>query len=374
MNWKPILKNETEPNFDSETILDGFHRCEFAPLLFAYDGGGEIVYANKSAQKLLCKALKGTSISEVFANFNPFFEDEQYEGKLSIQLPGMHVFGVHAMIKHVGSRFEAVCFVDVEELLMLERRLFQTNQEISNLSRELFRQKSELQRVNKFRNEFVSILSHDLRGPLRRVHSFAEVLELSLESKLDENMRQYLNFIKKESKVMYQMVLDILNFEAIESGKFKLNLENIDIKALIAEVVGGAQSAADEKNMRIDCAYCTETPILHADYVKIRQVVDNLITNCIKYTPKGGVVSIDLRAAGDEIRLTVSDNGPGFTQEEIKTIFEPFRKGLAAGSQSDSFGFGMSIVKKIVESHAGTIQVSNADGGGAKFVIILPAK
>lgn len=366
------MKSEVNIHFDSDAILKAFQESEFAPLLFNYNADGLIIYANKAADKLLGKKLLGSNISSVFANFDPFLPNPNYEGKLSIQLPGLHVFGVYAQINCRNSHYEAICFVDVEELLLLERRLFQTNQEISNLSRQLYKQKSELERIGKLRDEFVSILSHDLRGPLRRVHSFAEILEATLASTLDDNHREYINFIKNESKIMYQMVLDILNYEAIQSGKFKLNIQAVDVKEVIRELIDSAKSTAAEKNLKIISTLCDEDAVIEADYVKIRQVLDNLFTNCLKYAPDDGKVFFELDNIGSEVRIVVADNGVGFTDEEIATIFEPFRKGLAAGSKSDSFGFGMSIVKKIVESHSGRIEVGNAESGGAKFVLSLP--
>ena len=366
------MSNKFENYFDSDRLIEGFHCGEFAPLLFRYDEAGVIRYANNSAHKLIGDRLEGKLIGDIIANFDPQKIKQGYEGRLTIELPDMNVLGVQASLDCRDSMFELMCFVDVRELLMLEKRLFSTNQEISNLSRELFRQKAELEKLNKIKDEFVSILSHDLRGPLRRVHSFAELLEVTLASQLSPEQIEYINYIKKESKVMHQMVLDILNFEAIQSGKFKLNIGKVNVNDVVGEIYEGAKSYASGEDIEIVFTKCEEDIVIDADYVKIRQVIDNLLTNCIKYSGSGCKVEVDVESKADGVGIEIRDNGKGFSDEELRTLFEPFRKGLAAGSKSESFGFGMAIVKKIVESHSGQLKVGNCQTGGAQFVITLP--
>ncbi len=366
------MTNDKTTRIDSRRILDSFENSEFAPLLFTYDREGRILHANASAESLLSERVNDLNIKEILINIDPCGINDIYEGRISIQLPDTNVFGAQVVIEKNDNLFFAVCYADVKEQLMLEKKLFQTNQQVANLSRNLFKKNFELEKTNSLKDEFVSILSHDLRGPLRRVHSFAELLELDLAGKITEDQKEYLCFIKKESKIMHQMVLDILNYEAIESGKFKLNLQNVDVNELVTELVAGTARSAAEKNIRIQPQLNAAAPVITADYVKIRQVIENVMTNCVKYTPEDGIVSIETDNSPGFVHITIKDNGTGFGSGEIETIFEPFRKGLAAGSKSDSFGFGMAIVKKIVDSHKGQIVVSNVPTGGAQFEIQFP--
>ena len=355
-------------------IPESFHTSEFAPLLFTYDEKGKILHTNRSARALLSDQVCDLNIKEVFINIDPCSINDIYEGTVTIQLPDTNVFGVQAVIEKNEALFSAVCYADVKEMLTLGKKLFETNQQIANLSRNLFKKNFELEKLSSLKDEFVSILSHDLRGPLRRVHSFAELLELDLADKITAEQTEYLKYIKKESKIMHQMVLDILNYEAIESGKFKLNLESVNINELVKELLDGASRLAGEKDIHIQSSPEASPGVLSADYVKIRQVVENIMTNCIKYTPRKGTVVIETTNCPGFICIRIKDNGPGFEPNEIATIFEPFRKGLAAGNKSDSFGFGMAIVKKIIDSHHGMITVSNAPTGGAQFDIQLPTE
>ncbi len=366
------MPNDITDWFDLTKILKSFHSSEFSPLLFTYDKNGTILHLNRSARSLLSDQACGLNIREIFINIDPCSINDTYEGRVSIQLPDTNVFGTQTVIERDGDNFFAICYADVKEQLMLEKKLFETNQQVANLSRNLFKKNFELEKLNNLKDEFVSILSHDLRGPLRRVHSFAELLELDLADKITAEQSEYLKYVKREAKIMHQMVLDILNYEAIESDKFKLNLENIDINEIVKELADSLTRFAAEKNIRIQPMLNASPAVIKGDYVKIRQVMENIITNCIKYTPVDGVVTIEVGTCHDLVCISIVDNGTGFGPNEIETIFEPFRKGLAAGSKSDSFGFGMAIVKKIIDSHRGTIIVSNVPTGGARFDIKLP--
>jgi signal transduction histidine kinase len=174
--------------------------------------------------------------------------------------------------------------------------------------------------------------------------------------------------------MMHQMVIDILNYEAIESGKFKLNLEYADLHSLINETLQVFNNSIAEKSITLKPSLQAALHHSNIDAVKMRQVIENLLINCIKYTPEGSDITVKTWNEQDRIFTLISDNGRGFSEKELGELFVPFKKGLAAGNVSDSFGLGMSIVKKIIESHGGTISAANAPGGGAQFTITLPGK
>jgi signal transduction histidine kinase len=346
-----------------------------APLIFSYNRQGLIQEANDSLNALAGQSRERLNVTDIFVNFDPLFDQDEYQGLTSVNLSSLGTFSVQADIKRREDMYFAICSVNFREQLELEKKLMMTNQEISNLSREVFKQKEQLERVNKLKDEFVSILSHDLRGPLRRINSFAQLLKMTLEPAVGSDIAEYLNFINKESLLMHRMVVDILNFEAIESGKFKLNPEKVDIQKIFMELFDVFQSSLQEKAVKLDIRTESANSEIEVDRVKIRQVIENIVINCIRYSPEQGVVCIKtFDADSGLLGITISDEGPGFTDEEIKELFVPFRKGIAAGSSSVSFGFGMAIVKRIVSSHHGSLEVKNAPTGGAMFTIKLPVK
>ena len=357
--------------FDNNIIIDYVNNSEYAPFLFSYDQSGNILSSNKSFKKLVCQNTN-LNIKDVLINFEPFFPESIYKGNLSLKVPDFEVFTANGTIAHRNDIYDVMCGIDAYEQLDLERQLFSTNQQIANLSRDLFKQKHQLEKLNKLKDEFVSMLSHDLRGPLRRVNSFAQLLEINLNLDKEKEEAGYLQFIRNESQLMHQMVVDILNFEAIESGKFKLNIEQINIHDLIKEMKDVFAQSLNEKSINLQLILKAADRTIEVDKVKVRQVLENILINCIKFSPEKEYVKIETADNSQGINIIISDGGPGFSEEDLAELFEPFRKGLAAGSNSESFGFGMSIVKKIVNSHGGSIKVENGKQGGAVFDITLP--
>lgn len=227
-----------------------------------------------------------------------------------------------------------------------------------------------LRELNDLKNRFLGMAAHDLRNPLGSIRGFSEIL---LEGESDEaTTKEFLTIINDVSNQMLDLLNELLDISVIESGKFTLSREAGNLAALAGRRVHLCGSSAAKKGIVIKEEY-SPCPEMEFDPKKVSQVLDNLISNAIKFSPLGSVVTVSLSVAGESVRLFVEDRGPGISEEDRPKLFGEFQK-LSAKPTGDekSTGLGLAIAKKIVEAHGGAIGVEGAPGGGSRFFFTLP--
>jgi PAS domain S-box-containing protein len=227
---------------------------------------------------------------------------------------------------------------------------------------------THLKQLDRMKNEFVSVVSHDLRTPLATIHGFADVLTRMLEGEA----REYAERIKVQATRTAQLVEELLDLGKIESGMDAAQARCM-LDAIIAEALEAARFQAEAGGVAIN----TEVPALEhpvlGNPVRLRQVVDNLIGNALKYTPSGGSVTVRAWENNGQATVTVQDNGVGIPRESLPRIFEKFyRVPLAGTAKAAGTGLGLAIVKAIVEHHGGQVWVESEVGVGSTFGFTLP--
>ena len=238
--------------------------------------------------------------------------------------------------------------------------------------RALERIRTRLIEADRLKDEFVALISHDLRTPLTSIMGYTELaLDDEIEPKLDEDRRSYLDVVSRSSTRLLRLVDDLLFVARLQSGRLDLTPAPLDLCELARQAVGEAQRRADAKGVELVFDGNGEVPI-DADKGRLFQLLDNLVSNAIKFTPEGGRIEIKVSSNGTAI-LEVCDTGMGFTPEEASRIFERFyRADNAIEGQVQGTGLGLFIAQAITEAHGGTISASPRDGGGAVFRIELP--
>ena len=233
----------------------------------------------------------------------------------------------------------------------------------------LAEQNERLLEVDRLKDEFIALVSHELRTPLTSIRGY---LELLLVDELPREQREYLQVVERNSHRLLRLVSDLLLLAQIEAGKLTLEVQPLDLSGVVAESVEAARPAAEANGIELTFAR-TSLPLLDGDRARIAQVLDNLVSNAIKFTPAGGRVKVRSRIEGDAAAVVVEDTGIGIAPEEQAQLFERFYRTASATKRAiQGTGLGLSISKAIAEEHGGEIRVSSEQGVGTTFILRLP--
>jgi signal transduction histidine kinase/DNA-binding response OmpR family regulator len=235
--------------------------------------------------------------------------------------------------------------------------------------------RQEAERSNQGKDEFLSMVSHELRTPLNAVLGWSRMLSqmLTRGDVVPSTMRRGLETIERNAVAQVQLIEDLLDVSRITTGKLRLDVRSINLARVVEAALDSLRPAADAKGQRVECVLDREVPVIKGDAGRLQQVVWNLVSNAIKFTPKGGTIGIVLRRADGEIELSVADSGQGIAPDFLPHIFERFeQQDASAGRRHGGLGLGLAICRHIVELHGGTVRAhSEGEGKGATFVVTL---
>jgi signal transduction histidine kinase len=227
----------------------------------------------------------------------------------------------------------------------------------------------QLERLNRAKSEFVSIVSHEFRTPLTGIQGFSEMMR-DEELGLDE-MREYAGDINKDAQRLNRMIDEMLDLDRMESGRMTIHTEQMDLNAVVDEAVGRVRPNAPNHTLTVDLQ--PDLPRIKADPDRLTQVTSNLLNNAVKYSPTGGRITVTTRAEGDALRLDVRDEGLGIPTEALETIFERYsRVDSQATKDIPGTGLGLPIVRQIVQLHGGKVWAESELGRGSVFHVVLP--
>ena len=236
----------------------------------------------------------------------------------------------------------------------------------------------EARMANEAKTRFLFYMSHDIRTPMNAIIGFADLLEKHLDDK--KRVIDYISKIKHSSSFLLSLINYVLEMARIESGKATLKTETGDLKNLVNTLNDVFEPSIEEKKLQYTCNLKVENPYVHCDKTKLREILLNVISNSIKYTPEGGSVTVDITEEGHDAekkvsfyRFTIEDTGIGMSKEYLPHIFEEFsREHTSTESKVIGTGLGLPIVKSLVDLMGGTIEVSSEVAVGTKTIIILP--
>lgn len=249
-------------------------------------------------------------------------------------------------------------------------------EKIQNLAKDLKKTNIEIAKLSKSKTEFLSIASHQLRTPLTAIKGYISLILEGTYGKLNSKTAEVLDRVYKSNERLIGLINNLLNISRIESGKIKLNPENLKIEDVILDIIKELEIEAKERNLYLSWdSPQTPSPQIYADKEKIREVIFNIIDNAIKYTKKGGI-KISRKVIDNYLWLEITDTGAGMTQEEISGIFKSFSRGETGKKiWTDGSGLGLYVAKKFVEMQGGKIWAeSQGRGKGSTFNIELPIK
>jgi signal transduction histidine kinase len=261
-----------------------------------------------------------------------------------------------------------------ESATQLEAKVRERTAELEATYRELAASHARLRELDQLKSDFLGNVSHELRSPLAAIKGYVDNLLDGVAGPLADKPHHYLGRVRDNADRLGRMVSDLLDLTRIESGKIELLPQALPVADVVTDATEGLRHVAAARRVRL-LANVSASPPVWADPDKLHQVLTNLLANAIKWSPPGGQVVVTADGEGGElVRLAVEDTGPGIPAAERERVFDKFYQvGRAAGDRPSGTGLGLTIARHLVELHGGRIWVEDAPGGGATFVLLLPA-
>ena len=267
-------------------------------------------------------------------------------------------------------RVEADAFVPEElELIALLGRLVATAVQNIRAYEAERSTADELRRLSALRADFVSLVSHELRSPMAAVIGAARTLQGRWRELSADQREAFLALIGDETSRLANLIADVLDTSRIEAGTFSFTFSDVDLAELLRDVVAAAELAQDEVELTTEVS--GSLPHVRGDRERLRQVIQNLVDNAVKYSSSGGRVRVSATADDGGVFIDVADQGPGIPLEDQQLIFEKFGRSRG-GAAKPGTGLGLFIARSIAEAHGGKLGVRSAPGQGATFTLELP--
>jgi signal transduction histidine kinase len=259
-----------------------------------------------------------------------------------------------------------------QKLLEQKSKIEKQRVSIENQNHELEERNKKLLHLNEEKNYLIKVLAHDLRAPINQVQGLAEIF-LEENKNLADDKLELIKRIIDSAQRQNKMIGKILDIDAVESNRVNLSLERIDLHALMGRVIQDFKIKAQMKNIRISYQDNYHDYFVHADVVYLTEIVENILSNALKFSPLGKTITITLNDLGTSFKICVKDEGPGLTEEDKQKLFIKNQQLSAKATDGEpSTGLGLSIVKKYTELMNGKVWAESTLGNGAKFCIELP--
>lgn len=319
----------------------------------AFNLKGELIHANPASKRML-------EIEEFGLDFNEF--SRMYDLGVAIEeILYLEVFSTKEANISVKDKFIKVYFALFTDETKNAEGIIAVLHDIT-----------EQHKLDNMRREFVANVSHELRTPLTSIKSYSETL---LDGALDdrEASERFLNVINTEADRMTRLVKDLLQLTRLDNQQMQWNMERVCFETLVKKCIEKVELSASEKEQKLECFVIGEIPEIQADRDRMEQVILNILTNAMKYTPEKGRITVYIGKIYSEVYVKVSDSGIGIPQEDLSRIFERFyRTDKARSREMGGTGLGLAIAKEIIEAHKGSISVTSELGKGTEVTVKLP--
>jgi signal transduction histidine kinase len=253
-----------------------------------------------------------------------------------------------------------------EELEELNRQLNQSNRELNEAN-------AKLRELAELKEEFLALTTHDLRSPLTVISGVISFFTSGRLGELSPEQQNMVAMMERNTQSLIELVNDLLDASKLESGTMRLDVTSIDLRGLLDELRETMEPLAREKEILLQEELAPDLPPVEADRTKLRRILVNLLSNALKFTPKGGRVEVRAAMEGERIKLTVADTGVGIAPEDVKRLFDKYEQARSRATRGEKgTGLGLYITRQLVELHGGEIQVKSEPGRGSTFSFTLP--
>ena len=280
-----------------------------------------------------------------------------------------------AKLRDSYENLESLVRSRTEELATANEELARANAELEAQRATLEQANAVLQETNEFKSDFLAIMSHELRTPLTSIIAFTEIWEKT-NSCTDERERAAVHEVRDNGQLLLTMVNNILEMARSEAGRNELMVEPVDMDDLINTVEKTLGFIAEKRAIELSTSVDADVPIIMADWEKLRRIIENLVSNAIKYTKRGGWVHVSVTRdeARDGVVIAVADNGIGISAEDLPHVFDKYIQ-IDRSSQKrySGSGLGLAVVKELVALHGGEVWVESAYKEGSTFSVFIPS-
>lgn len=357
VEWNLWMEEHTEKKA-SEVI--GKNLLELFPELTERRLDRHYKWALEGQVRVLSQALHGHLIAMPAVSRARGYEQMQQAVRISPLTHDDQVIGTLTIIEDVTERVarEAELQAQVEE-----RSRLLTSEKLA---------RNDAERANRLKDEFLATISHELRNPLNAILGWSHML---LNGNLTPaNATRAVETIHRNAQSQTQLVADLLDVSRIISGKLRLDVRTVDLANIVNAAVDSIRPAADAKGIRLQLMLDPAAGPISGDADRLQQIVWNLLTNAVKFTPKDGRIQVMLQRVASHVEITVTDSGVGISKEFLPFVFDRFRQADASTTRlHGGLGLGLSIVRQLVDLHGGSVSVSSeGEGKGASFTIMLP--
>ncbi|HEU4508875.1 MAG TPA: ATP-binding protein [Pyrinomonadaceae bacterium] len=227
---------------------------------------------------------------------------------------------------------------------------------------------------NRLKDEFLAIMSHELRNPLNVIVGYSELLVRAKEVADSPRLLKMADAIKRNANTQAKLIRDVVDLSRLRSGKLELNCEVVPVLTCVNSAVDTVRDEAGQKQIDIAVKASDESLLIHADPIRVQQIIWNLLNNSVKFTPAGGTIAVSITGSNGDVALKVKDDGQGIDPAFLPHVFEIFRQADSATTRAQSgMGVGLAVVKQLVQLHGGTVSAaSDGPGKGSEFTVMFP--
>ena len=260
---------------------------------------------------------------------------------------------------------------------MLQAQTDQLEQQaiqLEQLNDALLERTEDAENANRSKARFLAAMSHDLRTPLNAIMGYVDLMEMGIHGTVSPEQLGYLRRITRSSEHLLSLINDVLSFAKIEAGHVELDVKTLQAADVLLGLEAIVSPQAAEKGLQLRYEKCDPALALLGDRKKVDQILINLVSNAIKFTPRGGAITISCSFDAQNVHMSVADNGPGIAADHLESIFEPYvqLEGPSAPKGKHGFGLGLAISREFARSMRGDLTVRSAVGEGSTFILTLP--